>query len=325
MRVFVTGAIGFVGINVVRWLAGQGDEVIALYRTEPEPEALAFLAPVLERVQLVPGDVEDATALSSLMQEYRPEGVIHAAAMTPKLATERLLPYKILNINLMGTVRALDAAVASGVRRFVFVSSDGVYGGVSDPAQALTEETQPRGEGLYPIAKIASEAICRRYALMYGLETVSGRVGATYGPMERPTRSRLGMSAVCEMARATLEACELRVRGLEISRSWTHVADMAGALAALLHAPHTGHDIYNLSYGVPHKLSEVLEVFSRVEPRFRYRVVATDEEADVAYDLGAQRGAPSTARLREDIGFQPRFDLESGIRDYMAWVRGSKV
>ena len=72
-------------------------------------------------------------------------------------------------------MRALEAAREHDVHRFLFVSSDGLYGGIQDPSQPVIEDTPARGEGLYPIAKVASEAVCKRYRALYGLEAVSGR------------------------------------------------------------------------------------------------------------------------------------------------------
>lgn len=321
MKVLVTGAIGFVGINVVRCLAEQGDEVVALYRSAPGEDALKFLQPVMEQTHLVEGDVEDDQALRDIVAAHRPEAIVHAAAITPKLETERTMPMRIMNINFMGTMRALEAARQYDVPRFLFVSSDGLYGGIQDPSQPVTEDTPARGEGLYPIAKVASEAVCKRYRVLYGLRAVSGRVCATYGPMERPTRSRQGMSAICELARAYLEGRPARVRGLDIARTWTHVYDIAGELAALLKAPRHSYDAYNISYGVAYTLEEVLTTFQKVEPAFRYEVVGPDEPADVAYGPQQQRGSLAINRILEDTGFAPKFDLETGLRDYLTWVR----
>jgi nucleoside-diphosphate-sugar epimerase len=187
----------------------------------------------------------------------------------------------------------------------------------------VTEDTPARGEGLYPIAKVASEAVCRRYRLLYGMKAVSGRVCATYGPMERPTRSRQGMSAICELARAFLEGRPARVRGLDIARTWTHVYDIAGELVALLKAPQHSYDAYNISYGVAYTLEEVLGTFQKIEPGFRWEVAGPDEPADVAYGPQNQRGSLLIDRIRQDTGYEPRFDLESGLRDYLGWVRAT--
>lgn len=321
MRVLVTGAIGFVGINIVRCLAKEGDRVIALYRSPPDRAALDFLAGLEDQVTLSPGDVEDAEGLSELVREQQANAIVHAAAVTPLIETERAMPVRIMQINFMGTLHVLEAARINNIRRMVYVSSNGLYGQIADLTQPVKEDRVPVAGNLYSIAKIASEATCRRYQALYGMEIVSGRVCATYGSMERPTRSRQGMSAIHAMAQAVLERQILRVRGLSVARSWTHVEDVAHALTAMLKAPRPAYSTYNISYGQAYTLRQVLDVFQNVEPTFRYEVVEEGEAADIAYDESRQRGSMDITRLRQDIGYEPRYDLESGICAYMNWLR----
>lgn len=320
MRVLVTGGTGFIGINVVRFLAGQGDEVIVLYRSSPDQAAMDFLADVEDRLTLVSGDVEDRQGLTELVGERRIEAIIHGAAMTPTLETERRMPLKIMQINFMGTLNALEAARANDVSRFVYVSSNGVYGAVEDPEKPVTEDAKLAAKNLYGVAKIASEGVCRRYRMLYDMEVVSGRVCATYGPMERPSGSRKGMSAVHEAAHAAQHGRPLRVTGLSVSRSWTHVEDIARGLVGLLKAPRPNYDVYNVSYGEAYTLKEVLDAFEELEPSFQYTVVHEGVPADVAYDGSRQRGPMDITRLREDIGYDPQYELASGVRAYMSWL-----
>jgi nucleoside-diphosphate-sugar epimerase len=321
MRVLVTGAIGFVGINVVRCLAEEGDQVIAMYRSPPDRTAIDFLAEVEHRVTLVPGDIEEVEGLSALVRDHQIDGIVHAAAITPRLETERAMPARIMRINFMGTLHVLDAARAHGVRRVIYVSSDALYGPIADPTKPVTEDTVPAAENLYGIAKIASEAVCRRYQTLFDMEIAAGRVCATYGPMERETRSRKGMSAIYQVAHAVLKGRGLSVRGLNVVRTWTHVEDIVRALVAMLKAPHLTYSAYNVSYGQVYSLQQVLDVFQKLEPEFRYVVVGEGETADIAYDESRQRGPLDITRLRQDIGYEPRYDLESGVRAYMDWLR----
>ena len=83
MTVLVTGANGFVGVNIVQRLAQKGVTVIALARRPPDPETSRFLANEAERVVWVEGDVRDRAGLIGLAQQYQLEGIVHNAAMTP--------------------------------------------------------------------------------------------------------------------------------------------------------------------------------------------------------------------------------------------------
>lgn len=319
MRLFVTGGTGFIGSNIAHVLAEMGNEVIVPFRSAPDEAVLDFLADVNERVVLVPGDVEDAERISSLVQMHQVDGIVHAAAVTPLPKIELAKPRRVLQINFMGTVHVLEAARMNKVKRVVYISSNAVYGDTTH--RLITEDTTPDPRSLYGIAKVASEAVCRRYQTLYGLEVVSGRVCSTYGPMERPTQSRQGMSAVYMLAQAALKGEKCRVRGLSVARNWTHVKDVASAVVALLEKDRPSHGAYNLSYGKLYTLEDVLEVFEALEPSFRYEVIAQQEPAHVAYDETEQRGPMDVTRLREDIGYEPRYDLESGIRAYMDWLQ----
>lgn len=207
------------------------------------------------------------------------------------------------------------------VKRVVYVSSNALYGATDDPTQPVTEDTAPDPGNLYSVAKVASEAVCQRYETLYGMQAVSGRVCSTYGPMERPTRSRQRMSAVYTLGHKALKGEKCRVRGLGVARNWTHVKDVASGLIALLETDRPSYGAYNLSYSKAYSLQEVLEVFERLESSFQYEVVGQHEPADIAYDDTQQRGPMDTTRLREDVGYEPRYDLESGIRAYMEWLR----
>lgn len=321
MCVLVTGAFGFVGINVVRHLAMTGRKVVASFRTPPDDIAKRFLEEFRDHVVFAQADVQDSEALNLLVRDLRVQEIVHAAAMTPTLETERSSPGRVMQINLMGTVNVLDAARENRVRRVVYVSSDGLYGPIADVTQPVKEDQFPLAENLYGVSKIASEAVCRRYQSLFGIEIASGRVCSTYGPMERATGSRFGMSAVFAAAHAILEGRVLAVRGLEVCRTWTHVEDIARAVVAMLQVEKFAHSAYNLSYGKPYSLLEVLETFQRIEPSFSYDVVDEGDAADVSYDLSQQRGPLDVTRLRNDLGYRPRFDLESGIHSYLTWLR----
>jgi nucleoside-diphosphate-sugar epimerase len=320
MRVLVTGGTGFIGINVVRFLAERGDDVVVLYRSSPDQEAVGFLADVEDRVSLVRGDVEDRQGLTELVRDRQIEVVVHGAAMTPTLETEQKMPLKIMQVNFMGTLHALEAARANDVSRFVYVSSNGVYGAVEDPTESVTEDARLAAKNLYGVAKIASEGVCRRYRMLYDMKVVSGRVCATYGPMERPSGSRKGMSAVYEAAHAALQGRKLRASGLSVARSWTHVEDIARGLIGILKTPHCSYDAYNVSYGEAYTLRQVLEAVKDINPSFEYAVVEGGMAADVAYDESRQRGPMDITRLREDVGYDPQYDLALGLQAYMNWL-----
>ena len=108
--ILVTGANGFVGLNIVQRLAQKGARVVALARRPPDPDTLRFLAEEAAQVEWVECDVRDRSRLIELAGEHGVERIVHAAAMTPSLAVERSQPTTVMDVNLGGVLNALEAA-----------------------------------------------------------------------------------------------------------------------------------------------------------------------------------------------------------------------
>jgi nucleoside-diphosphate-sugar epimerase len=325
MRVLVTGGTGAVGINIVHVLADGGHDVLCLSRKagDADPARDRFLAAVAARVRLVAGDVGDPSSLDALWAEHRPTHVVHAAAITPTAEMERSMAPQILQANLMGTAHVLDAARRGGARRVAYISSAAVYGEV-DETVAIDEAHPVRPWGLYAIAKDASEKVCAYYQHLHGLDVVALRVGWVYGPMERPmARSRLTMSLAYECVRLALAGQEIRLVHLDHVRDWIHAEDLGRAVLAVLDAPTLPGRIYNVAgdRGCSHR--ELLETLGRIVP-VRYRQVAEAEANVPPRQTQRRRGPVSVARLMAETGYRPRYTLEDGLRQYVAWVRSAQ-
>lgn len=318
-RLFITGAAGFVGINIVKHAAKAGAQVIALTRREPDAASQAFLADVAENVTWCVGDVSDADGLRALFLRHQPTHVLHAAALTGSLETEKTDPRRMLDVNLLGTLNVLEATRDISAERMVFVSSSGLYG--AQPAEpALHEDSPLLIAGLYTIAKQASEHLCNRLADLHKLDIVTGRLGTTYGPMERPTRSRQRMSAIYQAVTAALEKRPLTVIGAEISRDFCHVDDIARAYLHLLLADQLNYRCYNVAGARAEPLSTALNALAethglsweqdRKDDTARQHLVQVPEQARASLDI---------SRLQADTGWTPRYDLTTGVQAYANW------
>jgi len=220
--ILVTGAAGFLGREVVRQLAERGETVRALDVVEDRSPAIA-------NVERVTGDLVDPSVCRAAVQEV--EAVVHAAAVqfhTPGCPRFRIEPF--FRRNAAMTHALLDAAADAKVGRFVFVSSDMVYGPPDDGL--LREDAPTRPVGPYGRSKVASEAHCRaareriadvtvlrpsviigpgRLGLMQKLFDLvrSGRAVPMFGPGD----NRHHMIAVDDLARACLLALDRPTNG----------------------------------------------------------------------------------------------------------------
>lgn len=324
MTVLVTGAAGFVGLNIVRRLADRGAAVVALARRAPDPELRAFLAPVAERVRFAEGDVRDRAGMAELVRREGVRRIVHGAAVTSAEA-ERDDPAGFVDANLGGTLNMLEAARLAGAERVVLISSSAVYGAPADPSRPIREGDRLQIRGIYTICKQAGEELCRRYGELYGLSAVAGRLGTAYGPMERPTGSRSTMSQVYTLLHAALAGRPLRIYGAERLRDVCYIDDVAEAFAGLALADRLSHTLYNVSAGTAYPLSAIAAVVAALVPGPAWAAADTPESADLAVRPPGERGPMDLGRLREDLDFTPRYTLQQGLASYLEWLRASEA
>ncbi|GIT19743.1 MAG: hypothetical protein CM1200mP39_25490 [Dehalococcoidia bacterium] len=254
---------------------------------------------------------------------------------------EREHPDKVLEVNIMGTVNALEwTRTQPNIMRFLYVSSGDVYGEPNaETSQKPHLETgtldQPE---LYAISKYASEQIVRRYGDIFNLDTATVRFSGVFGPMERPTPGRSIMAMPYHMVRAAIENRPLRVTAgtLQAGPDFISSEDIGSILPRLLVSPTLSHDIYNVAYGKFTAVPDVFESFKSIVPEFDHEVVIP-ELADVirdpsrrlarwnAYDMD---GYPvnSTGNLgRLQSSWLHIFSGSCKIRNYIAHAYHKKI
>jgi nucleoside-diphosphate-sugar epimerase len=306
MRLLVTGAAGFVGLNLVRALAASGRcaAILATDRATPDRDESAFIRHPSVSFSML--DTTDRTAVRRLCSEWRPTHVVHGAAITPAASLPADKVTEVFDINLCGSIDVFEAAATSGATRVVLLSSSGVYApGVADLRR---EDDELALHQPYAASKHAAEIA----SLSYNSDTdiVSARLGPVYGPMEkvRPTRGRV--SFVGLLAEALREGRQVTVSGPDISRDWTFAEDIADAISCLLTAGTLRHRIYNVSAGRGWPMSAVVECFRHHGLDAEW---VASETADIVLRQQDERTPLAIDRLRNDTGFSPSFHLQQGI------------
>jgi len=317
----VTGGNGWVPCHGVRRLARRGERVVSYDVLEPDDLLRGFLGEAAGNVAFERGDVADGDRLRAVAERHGVTSLVHAAAITPRAERERREPARIVEVNLGGTVNALDVARAlPGFRRFVYVSSCAVWGDVPGAA-VVDEETPSRATSLYGVTKHTSERVGRRYAELFGLDVVSLRLANVYGPMERPTPGYAGATEPREMLRLHFAGEPVLINSLAGPYlDWTFVEDIAEGieLAWAWDGP-LPHDLYSVTCGRLFSIGDLLAAFARHLPGFAYRQVPA-EEANYAVSGEAPGPVPSNDRLRRDLGWAPTTSFDDGMRAYLAWI-----
>ena len=318
-RVLVTGAAGFVAINVVRALAARGHHVVAFDHRAPDDAARTYAG---AGVGWAIGDVRDAAALGRALKTHAVDVVVHGAAVTATMPEwERDRGADVFSVNVLGTVAALQSAHAAGVRRVVVLSSASAVG-PRDPGEAFIPEAATAAPAdLYGISKLALEMAAGRLAQLYSLHVVTVRLSQPYGPMERPSPDRAAMSPIAEWITAAQEGRFLTTPSLEITKDWIYIEDVAEAFARLVEAPQLRHTMYNLGLGESVMVRRVIDSIRLAWPRIEVSVMPNWRPNP---NLAGDRLRPplEMTRLAEDVDFRPRFTIEGGIARYAAWVLG---
>lgn len=321
MATLVTGGNGWVPSHIVRRLAQRGETVVS-YDLMPVDDLLRdMLGPAIGNVVFVAGDITGADAMLATAREYGVTRIVHAAAITPRRQRELAEPKRIVEVNLLGTMNALDVArQLDGFERFVYVSSCAATGDHPELAET-DEDTVSTATGLYGICKHTSERICRRYTELFGLDIVAMRPANVYGPMERDTPGYKGGTEPREMLRLWVEGHPVLINSLEGPYlDWTWIEDIAEGIERAWATPHLPEPVYSLTCGKLFSIGDVLEQFQKHLPNFDYRVVPA-AEANYLVSGDPPGPVPSNARLRRDFGWAPATPFDEGMQRYLVWIQ----
>jgi nucleoside-diphosphate-sugar epimerase len=199
MAILVTGAAGFVALNVLEHLLQAGRDVIGLDRIPLPQRARREFADLPGRLTMIDGTILSDTDLSRALAAAPVEAVIHCAVITAGTQRETTDPCSIIAVNIQGAVATLLAAARSGVKRFVYPSSGAVYGASGATVDLMDEDTlRPAPVNLYGLTKFAAESILPRVADTQGVSLTAARLGVVYGPWEYATGVRDTLSPMLQ-------------------------------------------------------------------------------------------------------------------------------
>ena len=200
---------------------------------------------------------------------------------------------------------------------FLYISSGSVYGDGHSAEDVLHEDIILYPRTLYAATKYASELLTRRYGELHGFQTVSVRLSSPYGPMERVTGHRAGMSIVYQWTGSAVRGEPIRVGDRSLGAGYNYVDDAAAGICMALDASLVSYDVYNISAMRWTTLQEVIDVLQELCPSLR---VVDDLGPDsIAVRPSSIRLPLDPARAKEDLGFIPKFDLSAGIGKYLNW------
>jgi NAD dependent epimerase/dehydratase len=309
-RVFITGAEGFIGSHLTELLARESAHVRALCKYNSFNDwGWLEAVPCLADIEVVTGDICDSHQCLKLVKGT--DLVLHLAALIP-IPYSYSAPDSYVDTNVKGTLNLCHAALAAGVERFVHTSTSEVYG----TAQYVPiDERHPlNAQSPYSATKIGADAIVHSFCCSFDMPGVIARPFNTYGP--RQSARAVIPTIVSQLINGLME---IHLGDLQTTRDFTYVEDTCRGLMA----------IASMDGG----LGEVFHIGSNTEisvgDLFQRIATLAGIKARIVEDPNRRRPAKSEVlrllcdnrKLKGATGFEPRVELDEGLRRTIAWFR----
>ncbi|GDX17829.1 dTDP-glucose 4,6-dehydratase [Actinomycetes bacterium] len=316
MKLLVTGGAGFIGSNFVRMaLTDKFPEfsveqltVLDLLTYAGDEENLKPVASD-KRYKFVKGDIRDLELAKKLMQDA--DQVVHFAAESH---VDRSIEggSEFVSTNVMGTQVLLDAAKSSNIKRFVHVSTDEVYGSISEGSWPEDHPLLPNSP--YSASKAGSDLLVRAYNRTHKLDTVITRCSNNYGQYQFPEKVMpLFITNIIEGKKVPLYGNGLNVR------DWLHVDDHCRGIALALTKGRAG-EVYNIGGGteltnveLTHKILKAMGVGEEfIQP------VEDRKGHDLRYSV-------DISKINKELGYSPQVNFEEGLEQTINWYKNNEA
>lgn len=311
-KCLVTGGAGFIGSHIVKRLLREGvDEVVVLDNFVSGREDL--LNGIIDKVELIRGDITDAELVEKVMEDV--DVVFHEAAQADVPASLRK-PALDFEVNGLGTLNILRAALKNDVKRVVYASSASVYGNnVFSPQDRRFIESQALSPlSPYAASKLSGEMLCTAYYHSFGLKTTSLRYFSIYGPGEIPKKNSYSLVVSIFVPQAIQGKGLVLFGGGNQVRDFTHVEDVAYVNLLAAAKTESVGKVINVGTGKATTIKDLALIVKKLVK-------------DVPYQYGPRpKGDPlggyaDTSRLKEIIGYVPEIQLQEGIKQYADWYK----
>jgi len=305
----VTGAGGFIGSNLVRYLLDKGHSVRGIdnFITGKREN----IDEVIDRFDFIESDVTDFDTIMQASEDM--DYVLHQAAL-PSVPRSVKDPIRSNDINVGGTVRVLDAARAHKVKRVVYAASSSAYG--DQPSRTKVETQVPMPLSPYAVSKLAGEYYCAAYYSCFNLETVCLRYFNIFGPRQDP-KSQYS-AVIPKFVNAVLDDEQPVIYGDGLqSRDFTFVENACSANLLAAQSPEVGAgEVINIACGSNFDLLTLLNLIkeytgkAEIEPRFD-----PPRPGDVRHSLA------DISKARRLLGYEVLVPFEEGLRRTVEWYR----
>jgi UDP-glucose 4-epimerase len=304
MKALVTGGAGFIGSNLVSKLLDDGHEVVVL-----DDFSSGYLSniEIFKNVRIINGDIRDEKTIADAINGC--EVVFHLAA---SVGNKRSIDYPLLDadINVMGTIKVLEAARKAGVRKIVASSSAGIFGELK--TIPIKEDHPVEPDTPYGSSKLCMEKVCLAYAKLYDIEAVCLRYFNVYGPNQR--FDAYGNVIPIFVFKMLLGEIVTIFGDGEQTRDFVNVKDIvqANIKAAMSHGV---SGAFNTGSGSRITINELISLVQSIAGSKANIINESPRPGDVLHSLA------DVSAARTAFNFNPAVSLEVGLSEYISWAK----
>ena len=316
MNILVTGAAGFIGSHVCENFINQNNTVVGIDNFDPfysrKIKNLNLEQLLLNnKFRFYETDIKNKEALNSIFSSNKIDKVIHLAAKAGvRPSIDSISEYYEVNVN--GTVNLLESMRNNGVSKMLFASSSSIYG---NNVKVPFAENDPVDHPISPYAstKKSGELLCHVYSHLYNFDITCLRFFTVFGPRQRPDL------AIHKFTKLIDEGIPVPFYGDgNTSRDYTYIDDIVNGISCALNTV-DGYRIYNLGESRVINLKSLVEIIEKLLGKKAVLKFLPLQPGDVKTTYA------DISKAKKEIGYAPKFDIESGIREFINWYTLNKA
>jgi UDP-glucose 4-epimerase len=313
MRVLITGGLGVNGAVTARLMVQDGLRPVLMDNRMD----LTLMGDIKDQVDIVIGDICDQGTLEKAVDDYKITHIAHLAALMPEPAEAN--PRLGVRVGVNGTTNVLEVARAKKIGRVVFTSSKAAYGEITGEyapptCKPVREDYPKQPADLYGSIKVCCEELGRYYRETYGIEFIALRFVSIYGPGKEARHGPLSFyGQLIEKARSG-EQWAIPQGGDQLNDA-VYVGDVARSVYLAIKASTPRDWTFNIGTGRAWTPRDFLDAAAKLFPSHRIELgpgpskLGRSKQSYCVFDISA---------AKKTIGYEPAYDVERGVRDYVA-------
>jgi UDP-glucose 4-epimerase len=313
MKPLITGGLGVNGAVTARLMVKDGLRPVLMDNRMD----LTLMGDIKDQVDVVIGDICDKDALEKAVDQHGVTHIAHLAALMPEPAEAD--PRLAIRVGAEGTINVLEVARAKNIKRVVFTSSKAAYGEISGEyappeCKPVREDHAKEPADLYGSIKVCCEELGRYYRETYGIEFIALRFVSIYGPGKEARHGPLSFyGQLIEKARNG-EKWDIPQGGDQLNDA-VYVGDVARAVYLAVKAPTPKDWTFNIGTGKASTPREFLNAAAKLFPNHKINLgsgpskLGRSKQSYCVFDISA---------AERNLGYEPAYDVDRGVRDYVA-------